>query len=175
MKNLKFVGIIGLIVLLFTAVIAFGVQTVIGGAGQADAQGTFENGARTFNISMEQWSFKPAGIRMMPGETVKFVLTSTDVWHGFAVNELGVNLAVPGGKTVVGEVVIPADIPEGVYTMYCSVFCGLGHPYLKGEAIIGNPKLFLGVGVGRVLPYAATLLMTTILAAVLVIGWRRTR
>jgi len=110
-----------------------------------------------------------------PGEMVKFNIKSMDVWHGFAVNELGINLAIPGGKTVTSEVTIPADMKDGIYTMYCSVFCGLGHPYLKGQVIVGNPKLFLGVGIGRALPYFATMAMAIVFAAAVVMGGRKAR
>ena len=173
--NSFFIVTTALVIALFTGGIVYEVQTVIGGGGQPVDQGAFVDGVRTFNISVEQWSFHPAVIKMNPGETVNFILTGKDVWHGFAVNELGINLAVPGGKTVASQVVIPENMPDGIYTFYCSTFCGLGHPYLKGEIIIGTPKLFLGVGTGKILPYVATLFMVVLFGVGVVLGGRRSR
>lgn len=170
-----FIVTTALIIALFTGGIAYGVQAIIGGSGEP-AEGVSVNGTvKEFVISVEEWSYEPAVIKVNPGDVVKFTVTSMDVWHGFAINELGINLAIPGGETVTSEVVIPADIDDGMYTMYCSVFCGLGHPYLKGKVIVGNPRLFLGVGMGRALPYIATMAMAVIFATVVVIGGRRTR
>ena len=158
----------------FTGLIAFGVQTIIGG-NEKPAEGTLVNGVRTFNITVKEWEYDPPVLKVNPGETVRFIITSKDVWHGFAVNELNLNLTIPSEKTVGKDVVIPADAANKVYTSYCSVFCGLGHPYLKGKIIVGNPKLFLGIGVGKTLPYAATVVLAGIFTAVLVVGYRKAR
>lgn len=163
-----------LIIALFTGGIAYGVQVMLGASGKP-AEGMMHGDVKMFEISVQEWSFTPAVIKVNPGDKVQFVLTSKDVWHGFAINELDVNLTIPSEKTVTKDVVIPADIADGVYTMYCSVFCGLGHPYLKGQVIIGNPKLFLGVGLGRILPYIATLSMAAIFTVTILIGRRRAR
>ena len=174
MRNSGFIRLIiitTLIIICFTGGIVYGVQDLVGG-GTA-SRGEFIDGAREFRISVRQWSFEPAVIEVNPGERVRFFLTSADVWHGFAINELGINLATPFGETAMGEVVIPADIPEGIYTMYCSIFCGLGHPYLKGQITIGDPKFFLGLNPGKLLPYSATLAVVIIFAAFVVIGGRR--
>ena len=169
-----FITMTALLIALFTGGIAYGVQAMLGAGGEP-AEGMDMDGVKTFEISVQEWYFSPAVIRVNPGEKVKFVVTSKDVWHGFAINEMGINLTIPSEKTVTKEVVIPADIADGVYTMYCSVFCGLGHPYLKGQVIIGNPKLLLGVGLGRILPYIATLAMAVIFTVTILIGRRRAR
>ena len=171
----SFIALTVLIVVLFTGAIAFGVQAMLG-AGQEPNTGVLVDGAvREFHINVKEWSYEPAVIKVNPGEKVKFIVSSADVWHGFAINELGVNEAIPGGQTVTKEVVIPRDVTDRVYTMYCSVFCGLGHPYLKGRLIIGEPKLFLGIGLGRSLPYMATMAMAAVFAAFVIIGGRKVR
>ncbi len=169
-----FIVITALILAIFTGGIAYGVQTMIGRGGKP-AEGMMMGGVRMFDISVQEWSFNPAVIKVNPGEKVQFVVTSKDVWHGFAINELNINLTIPSEKTVTKDAVIPADVADGVYTMYCSVFCGLGHPYLKGQVIVGNPKLFLGVGLGRILPYMATLAMAAVFTVVILIGRRKAR
>ena len=165
------IAITALIVTLFTGGIAYGVQSVIGGTGEKVEEGVLVDDVREFRISASQWYFGPGIIKVNPGETVRFIVTSVDITHGFAINEMDVNLPLAPSGEVAHEVVIPADIPEGTYTMYCSVFCGIGHPYMKGSIIIGDP----GVGIGRILPYVATLVMAGMFAAFIVIGRRRAR
>ena len=160
------------ILTLVTSVIAFGVQTMTG-ANQKPDEGVVVGGVREFRISVKQWSFAPASIKVNPGEEVRFILTSSDVFHGFAINELNVNESVAGGQTAVADVIVPANMTAGVYTMYCSIFCGLGHPYLKGEITVGDPRLFLGMGIGKILPYTGSVLMAGVFALVLFTGRRR--
>lgn len=160
------------IIALFTGGIAYGVQSLVGGEAVA---GVLVDGAVEFRIVERQWSFEPAVIKVNPGDRVRFILTSMDISHGFSINELGINQALSPEEEMIREVVIPADIADGVYAMYCSVFCGIGHPYMKGKIIIGDPELFLGVGLGRILPYMATLVMAVAFAAIIVIERRRAK
>ncbi len=163
--------ITAIIITLFTGVIAFGVQSVMG-AGEAKMdEGVLVDGVREFRILAPQWYFEPRNIKVNPGDTVRFIVTSGDIMHGFAVNELGVNLALSPGVGVLDQVVIPRDIPEGTYTMYCSIFCGIGHPYMKGTIIIGER----GFEIGRILPYIATVVMAGMFATFIIIGRRRAR
>ncbi len=165
------IAITALIIILFTGGIAYAVQSLIGGAQEEVVEGVLVDGVREFRISASQWYFGPGSIKVNPGETVRFIVTSVDITHGFAINEMDVNLPLAPSGEIAREVVVPADIPEGTYTMYCSIFCGIGHPYMKGSIIIGDP----GVGIGRILPYVATLVMAGMFAAFIVIGRRRAR
>ena len=126
---------------------------------------------RQFEISAEQWSYFPALFKVDPGDTISFTVTSKDIMHGFSINELGVNLALMPDAGVAREVVIPPDMPEGTYTMYCSIFCGIGHPYMKGTIVIGGR----GFEIGRILPYVATGVMAGMFATFIIIGRRRVR
>lgn len=161
-----------IIITLFTGGIAYGVQSMSVGAKETVNEGVLVDGVREFRILASQWDFEPAKIKLNPGETVRFIVTSDDITHGLAINEVGINLALPPGKEMVKEVVVPSDTPSATYTMYCSIFCGIGHSYMKGESIIGEP---LGIGLGRMLPYIATTVMAGIFAAFIVIGRRRAR
>jgi len=49
---------------------------------------------------------------------VKFVLNSTDGYHTFTVDELGINIIAPGIGTVTQEVNIPNR--PGTYQVYCA-------------------------------------------------------
>ena len=163
--------ITAIIITLFTGVIAFGVQSVMG-AGEAKMdEGVMVDGVREFRISAPQWSFEPSVITVNPGDRVRFIVTSQDIMHGFAINELGFNLPLSPEVAVAKEVVIPRDMPEGTYTMYCSIFCGIGHPYMKGTVVIGER----GFEIGRILPYVATGVMAGMFAAFIIVGRRRVR
>ena len=163
--------ITAIIITLFTGVIAYGVQSVMG-AGEAKMdEGVMVDGVREFRILAPQWYFDPMVITVDPGDTVRFIVTSADIMHGFAVNELGFNLPLEPGVERSVTVVIPPDIPEGTYTMYCSIFCGIGHPYMKGTIVIGER----GFEIGRILPYIATVVMAGMFATFIIVGRRRVR
>ena len=140
--------------------------------------GVLVDGVKEFRISVQQWYYNPAIIKVSPGDTVRFILSSQDITHGFAINELGINRTIYADTKVMQEVVIPPDMPEDTYTMYCSVFCGMGHPILKGKIIVGYPRLFLGVGMDKILPYLATSVMAGMFARFIIkegiMGRRRT-
>ena len=159
-----------LISVLFTSGIAYGVQNVVGSGGPPD-EGVLVDGVKEFEIKAEQWVYHPAALKVDPGDRIRFVVTSQDIMHGFSINELGVNLALNPAVGIVREVVIPPDMPDGTYTMYCSIFCGIGHPYMKGTILIGDPSF----EIGKILPYVATIIMASMFATFVVIGGRRER
>jgi heme/copper-type cytochrome/quinol oxidase subunit 2 len=157
---------------IFTGGIAYGVQGLIG--GEPD-EGVMVDGVREFNITKRQWSITPAVIKVNPGEKVRFIVTSADIKHGFAINELGINLSLEPEVASIHETVVPIDIAPGVYTMYCSVFCGIGHPYMKGNIIIGTPTTFGGINITQLLPYLGTAIMAGIVTASIILVRRRPR
>ena len=163
--------ITAIIITFFTGGIAYGVQSVIGSAGAKLDEGVLVDGVKEFRILAPQWYFEPSVLKVNPGDTVKFIVTSGDIMHGFAINELNVNLALSPGVEVAKKVVIPSDIADGTYTMYCSIFCGIGHPYMKGTIIIGER----GFEIGRILPYVATGIMAGMFATFIFIGRRKVR
>lgn len=168
-RGASLIIITAFIITIFTGGIALGVQSVIGGGGEKVTEGVLVDGVREFRILAPQWNFEPGIVRVNPGDTVRFIVTSGDIMHGFAINELGVNLPLSPDVSASQEVVIPRDIPEGIYTMYCSIFCGIGHPYMKGAVIIGER----GFEIGRILPYIATGVMAGMFAIFIIIGRRR--
>ena len=173
LRGASLIAITVLIITLFTGGIAYGVQSLTAEAMAEPVAGVLVDGVREFRISVRQWYYDPKIIKVNPGDTVRFILNSTGVTHGFALNEMGINLAIPPGEEVIHEVMIPPDMAEGIYTLYCSVFCGMGHPYLKGKIVVGTPILFLGVGMGKILPYIATSVMAGMFVAFIIIGRRR--
>ncbi len=154
----------------FTTGIAYSILSVVGSRAQY-VEGELVDGVREFNISSLQWDYDPAALKVEPGDTVRFIVTSDDIMHGFAINELGINLALKPDVGVSQEMVIPEDMPSGVYTMYCSIFCGIGHPYMKGAMLVGEP----GFEVSKILPYIATAIMAGMFTAFIIIGRRKAK
>ena len=90
-------------------------------------------GVKEFNIIAMQWEFEPSTITVMKGDEVKLHITSLDVSHGFGIAEFGIEEKLEPGKTITVE--FDAD-NVGIYTFYCSVFCGSGHQHMKGTLIV---------------------------------------
>ena len=93
---------------------------------------------RTIDIKVGRYFFDPGtnvSLNATKGESLLLRLTSLDVTHGFAITEFGVNTEVPPGKTVTVRLV--AD-KIGDFVIYCTVFCGTGHPQHKGVFHVGG-------------------------------------
>ncbi len=98
-----------------------------------------DGGVREVAVRVHAWGFSPRVIQVAPGQTVRFVALSEDIGHGLAINELGVNLALRPGRQVHSPAVA-VNLPEGIYEIHCSIFCGLGHPSMKGRLVVGAPR-----------------------------------
>jgi len=88
--------------------------------------------AKTLDVAVKRYDYTPGSgepLNLTLGETVVLRLHSTDVTHGFAITEYGIQTEVPPGQVV--EVRITPD-KGGDFTIYCTVFCGTGHPQHKG-------------------------------------------
>jgi heme/copper-type cytochrome/quinol oxidase subunit 2 len=96
------------------------------------------DGIREVAIRAHAWGFSPRVLRVAPGETVRLVALSDDIQHGLAINELGVHLPLRPGQVVRSQAVT-VNLPEGVYAIHCSTFCGLGHASMKARLVVGAP------------------------------------
>lgn len=88
---------------------------------------------KEFIMTAKQWEFVPSTIEVNQGDTVKLKVTSTDVTHGFALSEFGINERLSPGKTV--EIEFVAD-KKGTFGFFCSVPCGRGHGGMRGQLIV---------------------------------------
>lgn len=87
---------------------------------------------RSIPVEVKRYQYSPGtnqSLNLTLGETAILELTSADVTHGFAITEYGIQKEVPPGQKV--EVRITAS-KAGDFTIYCTVFCGTGHPQHKG-------------------------------------------
>ena len=74
---------------------------------------------KEFVMTAKQWEFVPETIKVNQGDKIKLKITSTDVAHGFSLNEFGINEILEPGKTV--EVEFIAD-KRGTFNFFCSVY-----------------------------------------------------
>jgi len=89
---------------------------------------------KEFAVAASQFTFDPETIRVKEGDTVRLVVTSTDVPHGLSIPEFGVNSgAIGAGETKTVEFVANK---KGTYAFFCSVFCGSGHKSMKGTLVV---------------------------------------
>ena len=156
-----------LINIIFTGAIAYAIKSK---TGLKPVEGVLVNGVREFKMTAQQWYYSPNIFKANPGDAVAFSVASQDIRHGFAINEMGINLALSSAGAVLGKAVIP-DIPSGTYTLYCSIFCGIGHPYMKGTILIGEP----GFDINKSLPYFATLVMAGVFIGFIIVRRREIR
>lgn len=94
----------------------------------ADAITTADN---VLNIEAVNFNFGAKTFIAQSGKDLKIQFKSKEGVHGFAIDDLAVNI------TGNGEATIPADkLKPGSYAIYCSVFCGSGHSNMKATLLV---------------------------------------
>ncbi len=87
----------------------------------------------TVNMIAENFDFKPNIVKAHKGDKLVIHLTGVSGNHGFMVEALGINVAIPLGQTK--DIVIPTD-QAGTFEFRCSVPCGTGHRDMTGQIVI---------------------------------------
>jgi cytochrome c oxidase subunit II len=118
--------------LLFFAVNAYATNS-LADAKHLQLSGHIEHGVRIIEVQAFKYGYNPDPIVIKAGEKVKLLLTSKDVTHGFGIADLNINVKIPPKKTTTFEFVVKK---AGSYRIYCTVFCGLGHPTMHGTLVI---------------------------------------
>ena len=89
---------------------------------------------RVIEITASQFTFTPNEIEVAVGESVRLLVRSTDVEHGFGIPTLGIRVQVaPVGDPVVIDFV--ATEP-GRHRFACHIYCGAGHDGMNGTLTI---------------------------------------
>jgi cytochrome c oxidase subunit 2 len=83
-----------------------------------------------------QWEYLPKEITIPVGSKVTFYVTSSDVQHGFKIQNTNANFQVVPGQ--VSKLTIEFKI-AGTYNFICTEYCGVGHAVMYG-AVIVTPK-----------------------------------
>ncbi len=86
-------------------------------------------------VSMEasNWAFTPNSVTFKKGEKAYISLKGVNGVHSFMSADLGLNVKVSPGETVVIE--IPTD-KAGTFSFRCGVPCGEGHRDMVGTVVI---------------------------------------
>lgn len=116
-------------------IIALGVVAVLGFVGLLLSQRgeISEKNVLVINMMSKQWEYDPSEIRVKEGQQILLRIKSTDVPHGFVIEEYRLNVFLTPGEVV--EVKFTAN-KAGEYIYFCNVFCGTGHPNHKGKLIV---------------------------------------
>lgn len=85
------------------------------------------------HVTASRYAFEPGNLTVKAGTKLVFHLTSTDVTHGFAIKGTSIYVEVPPGKETV---VTFTPTEAGVFDIYCTVFCGSGHPAHRGRLVV---------------------------------------
>ena len=84
-------------------------------------------------ITAKRFEFAPNEITLKKGDTVKLVLTSQDVVHGFYLKPLKIDEVIePGHPT---EVTVTPQV-AGKFTTICDHFCGANHGNMKMTIVV---------------------------------------
>ncbi len=105
-------------------------------------------GATEVYVNARQWLYEikyPDGrtaineIRVPAGKPVKFILSASDVIHGFYLPDFRVKMdMIPGRVTTLW---VQPDRP-GRYQIYCTVYCGTGHSNMLAQLIVMPPDAY---------------------------------
>ena len=97
---------------------------------------------KVFEVVARRFSFEPATIEVIEGDTVRLLVRSADGPHGVEIKAFKVKKAVPrakpGDSAVTIEFVASA---AGEYPILCSEYCGNGHKDMTGTLVVrAKPK-----------------------------------
>ena len=88
---------------------------------------------RAIVITAKRFEFVPSSITLKKGETVKLMVTSEDVTHGFFLRPLKIDTDLTPGETQ--EITVTPQ-SAGTFTAICHHFCGSGHGGMKLTVVV---------------------------------------
>ncbi|MFC5405998.1 cytochrome c oxidase subunit II [Cohnella soli] len=100
-----------------------------------DKPGLTQTGDKQYEAVLVAYAFgyEPQTLEVPVGSTVDFMITSSDVVHGFNIIGTNVNLMVEPGE--VSHISHVFDKP-GEYLIICNEYCGTGHEYMKTTIVV---------------------------------------
>ncbi|HEX2768005.1 MAG TPA: c-type cytochrome, partial [Geobacteraceae bacterium] len=103
-------------------------------------------GAAEINVTARQWLYVfnyPNGrsgineVHVPVGKAVKFIMTSSDVIHGFYLPEYRVKQDILPGRFTNLWV---QPVKTGRFDIFCTQYCGTGHSTMRAVMIVMNPE-----------------------------------
>lgn len=88
---------------------------------------------RAIVITAKRFEFVPSTITLKKGETVKLVVKSEDVTHGFFLRPLKIDTDLTPGET---QQITVTPQSAGTFTAICHHFCGSGHGNMKLTVVV---------------------------------------
>ncbi|WP_091773617.1 cytochrome c oxidase subunit II [Piscibacillus halophilus] len=97
-----------------------------------DEPGLHQIGDNEYELIMvlQSFGFTPNKVEIPQGATVKFIVTSVDVVHGFEIAGTRVNMMVTPGH--VNSMTYKFN-EKGEYLILCNEYCGIGHHMMSAE------------------------------------------
>ena len=89
--------------------------------------------SRVITIAARRFEFMPSTITLKKGETVKLIVTSEDVTHGFFLRPLKIDADLAPGESQ-QFTVTPQS--AGTFSAICHHFCGSGHGGMKLTVVV---------------------------------------
>lgn len=87
-------------------------------------------------IVASRFSFDPNEVTVPKGAKVNIYATSSDVQHGFILQDTNVNMMVIPGQVSK----LSADFNDvGAFNFICQEYCGLGHAVMFGQIVVEEP------------------------------------
>ncbi|MGH9875377.1 MAG: DUF5777 family beta-barrel protein [Pyrinomonadaceae bacterium] len=99
----------------------------------ATAQSQNAESPLEIKITAMRFEFEPSTITVPKGKPVRLLVSSTDVEHGFSIEELGIRRTIKANATTIIEF---TPTRAGRFQFKCSIYCGTGHENMTGELIV---------------------------------------
>lgn len=85
----------------------------------------------------QRYQFRPI-VRLQRGERYRFMISASDVQHGFSLQPGNVNFQVLPGYITGIDLVAERD---GTYTIVCNEYCGTGHHLMLGRVEVAGGEV----------------------------------
>jgi cytochrome c oxidase subunit II len=132
-NRLRWIGYLAILMLTTLAGCAGGPQPLTDAERSLQPTGTIDNGVRVIQLQASQYEFTPDPMVVRAGERVRIEAVSMDVEHGLNIPAYDIDRKLPPGKPQ--TITFTAD-RQGVFPLHCSVFCGWGHPGMRGRLVV---------------------------------------
>ena len=88
---------------------------------------------KTFEVKADAYKFIPDTMTVNHGDKVIIKAIAIDKDHGIGIKAFNINKPLPKGKWITIE--FAAD-KRGEFPIYCTVFCGWKHHWMRGKLIV---------------------------------------
>lgn len=107
--------------------------------------GVRDMGNNVYEVVMtaQMWSFNPAIVRVPEGAQVDFLITSSDVTHGFIIEHHNVNFELVPGHIARAQITFDE---AGEFQFICHEYCGQLHHIMHGTIIVEDADEFAQAG-----------------------------